>query len=403
MLTAARRVSRTWRLTRSINTIQTKKPIEEEGLSWYKPDYFYPVKVGQVFESRYEVLGKLGHGAYSTTWLARDLKHERKHVALKAGTLNSVTPATKRESEIFRHLNSIQSKHVGRTLIRTSTDEFEIRNEHGTYKFIVQPPMALDLQTFRSRFPGRRLPEGLLKGVVEHVLLALDFLHEEAKVIHTDVQENNILLGISPSDPSFEEFASKEQSNPSPHKALDPDHIIYTSRNLHPNSFGRPVLCDFGEARYIQEEGYSEDIQPIQYRAPEVILGVPWNEKVDVWSVGVMIWDLFEAKHLFPLTVDSQDTNADHLARMVALLGPPPLDLLCRSNTKIPWQYFTEEGKWKGVIDIPKDSLETSEENLSGGDKTTFLKFVRRMLQWRPEDRSSARELLEDTWLQKHD
>lgn len=96
-----------------------------------------------------------------------------------------MTPATKRESEIFHHLNSIQSKHVGRTLIRTSTDEFEIRNEHGTYKFIVQPPMALDLQTFRSRFPGRRLPEGLLKGVVEHVLLALDFLHEEANVIHT--------------------------------------------------------------------------------------------------------------------------------------------------------------------------------------------------------------------------
>ncbi len=54
-------------------------------------------------------------------------------------------------------------------------------------------------------------------------------------------------------------------------------------------------------------------------------------------------------------------------------------------------------------MDIPKDSLEMSEENLSGGDKTTFLKFVRRMLQWRPEDRSSARELLEDAWLQKHD
>lgn len=105
----------------------------------------------------------------------------------------------------------------------------------------------------------------------------------------TDVQENNILLSISPSDPTFEEFATKEQSNPSPHKVLDPNHIIHTSRNLHPNAFGRPVLCDFGEARYIKEGGYSEDIQPIQYRAPEVILGVPWNEKVDIWSVGVMV------------------------------------------------------------------------------------------------------------------
>ena len=53
--------------------------------------------------------------------------------------------------------------------------------------------------------------------------------------------------------------------------------------------YHRCVLCDFGEARFILEEGYSEDIQPVQYRAPDVILGIPWNEKVDIWSVGVMV------------------------------------------------------------------------------------------------------------------
>ena len=112
-------------------------------------------------------------------------RHERRHVALKASTVNSIAPDSQRESEIFRHINSIKSNHIGRSLIRTSTDEFEIKNEHGTYKFLVQPPMSLDLLKFQSRFPGKRLPEELSKSVVHHVLLALDFLHTQAKVIHT--------------------------------------------------------------------------------------------------------------------------------------------------------------------------------------------------------------------------
>ncbi|KAI0693722.1 putative CDK4/6 [Cytidiella melzeri] len=386
----------------SIHTIHSNKLIEEETLSWYKPNYFYPVKVGQVLNSRYQVLGKLGHGAFSTTWLCRDLSIERRHVAVKAGTLNSVTPASHRECKIFRHLNSLHSEHVGRTFIRTNTDEFEIEKEHGTYQFMVQPPMSVSMQTFRNHFPGRRLPEPLLRSVLSHMLLALDFLHVEAKIIHTDVQEKNILLGIEDSDGAFEEFVAKEQSSPSPHKVVDGQHTIYISRDLEPRSFGRPILCDFGEARFIRDEGYGVDIQPIQYRAPEVILGVPWNEKVDIWSVGVMIWDLFEAKHIFPLLANTKDVNAYHLALMIALLGTPPLDLLRRSKTTIPWKYFNDDGEWNGPVKIPEDSLESSEENLHGENKAQFLRFVRRMLRWRPEERCSARELLEDPWLKKH-
>ena len=50
--------------------------LEEETLSFYKPDLFYPVHKGQVFNSKYKVVGKLGYGAYSTTWLGRNLECE---------------------------------------------------------------------------------------------------------------------------------------------------------------------------------------------------------------------------------------------------------------------------------------------------------------------------------------
>lgn len=58
-------------------------------------------------------------------------------------------------------------------------------------------------------------------------------------------------------------------------------------------------------------------------------------------------------------------------------------------------------GKWKVDIDIPRDiSLENSVTRYEGEEKETFLTFVRGMLQWRPEDRKTAAELLKDPWLQ---
>ena len=57
------------------------------------------------------------------------------------------------------------------------------------------------------------------------------------------------------------------------------------------------------------------------------------------------------------------------------------------------------QGNWKGDIKIPSSSLEELKENLEGVDKTLFLKFMRKMLQWVPEERNSALELLEDPWL----
>jgi serine/threonine protein kinase len=58
-----------------------------------------------------------------------------------------------------------------------------------------------------------------------------------------------------------------------------------------------------------------------------------------------------------------------------------------------------EIGEWKGLAEIPQTSLEESEEILDGEDKKQFLEFIRKMLKWKPEERSSAEELLQDTWL----
>lgn len=48
--------------------------VEEEAIPGYVATRYYPVRIGQIFQKRYQVVGKLGFGTTSTVWLARDLE-----------------------------------------------------------------------------------------------------------------------------------------------------------------------------------------------------------------------------------------------------------------------------------------------------------------------------------------
>ena len=83
-------------------------------------------------------------------------------------------------------------------------------------------------------------------------------------------------------------FEKEESDDPSTPKLVG-DNVIYRSRPLQiPRTTGRPILCDFGEARS-GSTTYHEDIQPYIYRAPEVVLRMRWDSKVDIWNTGVLV------------------------------------------------------------------------------------------------------------------
>ena len=82
------------------------------------------------------------------------------------------------------------------------------------------------------------------------------------------------------------QFEHDELEKPSPRKTLD-DRVIYASRPS-PLLFRPPILCDFGEARFGDVE-HRDDIMPDVYRAPEVILGMKWDYKVDIWNVAMVV------------------------------------------------------------------------------------------------------------------
>lgn len=53
--------------------LDPSQPIEEENTPDFKPHCFYPARLGQVLDRRYQLATKLGYGSSSTVWLARDL------------------------------------------------------------------------------------------------------------------------------------------------------------------------------------------------------------------------------------------------------------------------------------------------------------------------------------------
>ncbi|KAL4784407.1 kinase-like domain-containing protein [Aspergillus varians] len=373
--------------------IDTSLLVEEESIPTYRAEKFYPARIGEVFDHRYQVVGKLGYGSSATVWLCRDLL-DNCYITLKIYTASkSVT----QEIEIYNHLKTIQSTHAGGlSCLRPLIEVFQTQSPDGknAHTCLVHPPLGISLDQLTPLLPGGVMSSAMVRTTMRNILAALDFLHTEARVIHTDLQPNNILLGIK-DDLILSNFEQAEFEAPVPRKTLE-DRTIYVSRPL-PISMGTPVLCDLGEARLgiDQQRG---DSMPDIYRAPEVILDMMWDYKVDIWNVGMVIWDLFEHHRLFRArNSDGKLDDGIHLAEMHALLGNPPPEFLSRSEmSSIFWD---TNGHWKGVAPLPDYNLETREERLKGDEKDDFLRFLRRMLCWLPEERATAKELLFDPWV----
>ncbi|KAF6824741.1 hypothetical protein CPLU01_10690 [Colletotrichum plurivorum] len=369
--------------------------LEEETFSWYDPDRWYPVQIGEVFEDRYQVLLKLGFGSASTSWLCRDLQ-EHTYVTLKV--YESKTRQAANEVKVLRYLESLDSKHPGARLVRLAEDTFEVRGRSGSHVCLVMETLGISLADIRE-MAGGKVPANLLKGLIYGLLLSLDYLHSVAHVVHTDLQDGNIMLSIK-DEQTLSDLVEAEWSLPSARKVLSGGRTVYASTGLEiPDRPGDPVITDFGDAQIDDEPFPLEgEVMPDLYRAPEIVLSLTWDEKIDIWALGLLIWDLFEGKLLFKMRLrDPTASKAAHFARMVALLGPPPEDLLERGSD---WKaFFGEDGQLDLDVEIPQTSLEEEEENLEGEEQASFLAFLRKMLQWRPEDRLSARELMEDAWL----
>ena len=72
------------------------------------------------------------------------------------------------------------------------------------------------------------------------------------------------------------------------HRDIKPENILLESRedlNIK--------LTDFGFAQYMDNGKLSMQMGTPEYMAPEIIEGDDYDQKVDVWSAGVVAYQLF--------------------------------------------------------------------------------------------------------------
>ena len=193
-----------------------------------------------------------------------------------------------------------QADHPGLDFTRLANDIFQLEGQYGTHYCIASDLQGNSLSALQRMFPNSMLPKAMVKSLVHRLLFSVNWLHATCGTIHTgepvsilpplastyphtDITPQNVLTAFQ-SPPSLEDSAGKELDdfgaieNPSVSSPVSDKYQI----------LGIPVLNDFGQMR-LMDSTNTDWCMPDLYRAPEMLLGLPWSFPVDVWSIGVMV------------------------------------------------------------------------------------------------------------------
>lgn len=198
-----------------------------------------------------------------------------------------------------------------------------------------------------------------LQRITQQILVALQFVHS-LDMIHCDLKPENILIK------SYSQVQVK--------------------------------VIDFGSSCFVTDQ-LSSYLQSRSYRAPEVILGHTYDQKIDMWSLGCILAELYTGRVLF-----QNDSLASLLAKQIGILGTNKAERLFLRRAPLRDDYFADGllTEVRGMVPIyicPKKS--TLARRLGTTDEL-FISFLKSLLRMIPKDRLSAAEALKHPWLAHH-
>lgn len=146
------------------------------------------------------------------------------------------------------------------------------------------------------------------------------------------------------------------------HRDMKPENILLVSKDI--NNF-EIKISDLGFAQQFDknDKGMTLVLGSPLYMAPELVNRQPYNEKVDVWSLGVITYQLLSGKTPFEST----------------------------SIKKIDWNINNKNLKFKSTADQNWDHVSQNAKN-----------FILRCLDRDPTTRPSIRQLFKEPWIAQH-
>ncbi|KAH9597812.1 Protein kinase domain [Trypanosoma melophagium] len=246
----------------------------------------YLAFVGEEINERYTVLGILGRGSFGTVLNCFDEKYQEQ-VAVKVIRHGGYFyDQGLMEVSILEELN--RHPFLDRLVVRLK--KVFLWKEHLVLVFEMLSINLFQL-IHRTNYNGVSL--NLTRKFAYQMVLILKQLEDHnPPVIHCDVKPENVVL-------------------------------------RHPKR-SSISLIDFGSACYsCPEANMYKYVQSRFYRSVEVILELDYNTAIDRWSLGCMLVELHTGVPLF-----AGRNEVDQLARITAVLGPLPDDMIERSPKK---------------------------------------------------------------------
>ena len=173
------------------------------------------------------------------------------------------------------------------------------------------------------------------------------------------------------------------------HCDLKPENILLRQANKS----GIKII-DFGSSCFEDERVYTY-IQSRFYRAPEVILGLPYDAAIDMWSVGCILAELYTGYPIFP-----GENEMEQMSCIMEVLDQPPSDLIEISSRRK--MFFDSKGQARVVTNSRGKKRRPGSQDIASTlhcDDKQFVSFLQGCLMWDPRDRLSPDEAMQHPWL----
>ncbi|KAK6760569.1 hypothetical protein RB195_021868 [Necator americanus] len=231
------------------------------------------------YGNQYEVLEFLGKGTFGQVVKA-----------WKKGTSEIVAIKILKKHPSYARQGQIEVSILSR-LSNENAEEFNFVRafecfQHKHHTCLVFEMLEQNLYDFLKQNKFTPLPLNSIRPIVQQVLTALLKL-KSLGLIHADLKPENIML-VDPTNQPF-----------------------------------RVKVIDFGSASHRSKAVTNTYLQSRYYRAPEIILGLPFREAIDMWSLGCVIAELFLGWPLYP-----GSSEYDQIRFIVQTQGLPPTEML---------------------------------------------------------------------------
>ena len=328
----------------------------------------FKIVINNLIAGRYQILGYLGNAAFSKAVKCLDTKTNTL-VCLKI--IENNKNYFDQSLDEIKVLNFVNANGEPDELNFLKSIDFFYYKEH---LIIVTELLNDNLYDFYDYLLKNKIEEYFsmprIQAIAKQVLTSLKYIHS-LHLIHCDLKPENILL-----------------------KCISKAEV---------------KIIDFGSSNFIYD-ATSSYIQSRSYRAPEVIMGCNYDYKIDIWSLGCILAELYSKTVLF-----MSDSVHSLLARVIGIIGPIP-EWMFEKGTTVNGMFCKEKllfmeadavndtnanisttsvGKKKMHVIVPKRTLL---KNRLHCEDQNFIDFLRYLLKIDPNERPTAEEALNHPW-----